>query len=80
MSRIGDGTNDAKGNIAMTMNTLKKNRFALAALATILVATTGIASADARDRDRMGGQERFETMDADGNGQVTFAEFFFFIV
>ncbi|MEM9999581.1 MAG: calcium-binding protein, partial [Pseudomonadota bacterium] len=59
----------------MTMNTLKKNRFALAALATILVATTGIASADARDRDRMGGQERFETMDADGNGQVTFAEF-----
>ncbi|MEO0544360.1 MAG: hypothetical protein AAFY99_11125 [Pseudomonadota bacterium] len=59
----------------MTMNYLKKNRFALAALATIVLATTGIASAEAKNRDRDGGAARFEQMDANNDGQVTFAEF-----
>ncbi|MEL6921723.1 MAG: acid-shock protein [Pseudomonadota bacterium] len=59
----------------MTIKILKKNRFALAALATIMLATGGIASADAKDRGRGDGQARFERMDADSNGQVTLAEF-----
>ncbi|MEO1747745.1 MAG: hypothetical protein AAFR27_03845 [Pseudomonadota bacterium] len=58
----------------MNLNVLKKNHLALAALATIVLATSGMASAEAKNRDRDGGV-RFEQMDADGDGQVTFAEF-----
>ncbi|MEM1375934.1 MAG: EF-hand domain-containing protein [Pseudomonadota bacterium] len=57
----------------MMIKTLKKNRLAVAALATIVLATGGISSASARDRDN--GQARFERIDVDGNGQVTLAEF-----
>ncbi|MEO1701481.1 MAG: hypothetical protein AAFR71_05450 [Pseudomonadota bacterium] len=58
----------------MTLNFLKKNRFTLAALTTIVIATAGISGAQARDWQR-DGAARFEKMDADGDGQVTFAEF-----
>ncbi|MEL6436991.1 MAG: acid-shock protein [Pseudomonadota bacterium] len=61
-------------------NTTNKNLLLVAMAITMALVVAGIAATDASAHDRKGGrgagtEMRFENLDADKNGQVTFAEF-----